>query len=229
MRTAAIIPALNEEGNLEQLVSQLLARDTITWVVVADNGSDDETAAAAERGGALVISEPRRGYGYACAAGTAAAARLGAETFVYIDGDFSSSPREIDRLLQPLQAGAADLVLGSRMLGQIEEGAMPYHQLLGNKLSSWLLSSLYKVKVSDLGPFRAIRAELMLSLQMQEMSFGWPTEMMVKSARQGARIVEVPVTWQARRSGRSKVGGTLRGSIFAAYHILRVTFRYALN
>ncbi len=229
MKTAVIVPALNEEGNIELLVRQLLAQVEVTWVIVADNGSDDGTAAAAERGGALVISEPRRGYGYACAAGTEAAVRLGAETVVYIDGDFSSSPAEIDRLLEPLHTGTADLVLGSRTLGQIDPGAMPPHQLFGNKLSSWLMSWLYQVKVTDLGPYRAIRAELLLSLQMQEMSFGWPTEMMVKSARQGARIVEVPVSWRVRRSGSSKVGGTVRGSIFAAYQIMRVTFRYALK
>ena len=229
MKTAVIVPALNEEGNIESLVRQLLARAAVTWVVVADNGSDDGTAAAAERSGAFVISEPRRGYGYACAAGTEAALRLGAETLIFIDGDFSSSPAEIERLLQPLYAGAADLVLGSRTLGQIDAGAMPSHQLFGNKLSSWLMSWLYQVKVTDLGPFRAIRAELLLSLKMEEMSFGWPTEMMVKSARQGARIVEVPVSWRARRSGSSKVGGTVRGSILAAYHIMRVTLRYALS
>jgi glycosyltransferase involved in cell wall biosynthesis len=226
LKTAVIIPALNEAGNIAPLVQAALAQP-VDWVVVADNGSTDETARLAKEAGAQVVGEARRGYGYACAAGTAAALGVGADILLYMDGDFSSSPAELPRLTRPIQAGQADLVLGSRTLGHIADGAMPPHQRLGNRLSASLMSRLYDVPVTDLGPFRAIRAELMSELDMREMTFGWPTEMMVKVARRGGRILEVPVGWYERRSGRSKVSGTIRGSILAAYYILGVTLRYA--
>ncbi len=196
-------------------------------VIVVDNGSTDSTAANATSAGALLVDEPRQGYGYACAAGAAAARAEGAEILVFMDGDYSSLPGEVHRLLAPITSGSADLVLGSRTLGQIAAGAMPPHQQFGNWLSAGLMRRLYAVEVTDLGPFRAIRAGLLATLGMQEMTFGWPTEMMVKAAKQNARIQEVPVSWHLRRSGRSKVGGTLRGSVLAGYHILRVTLRYA--
>jgi hypothetical protein len=129
--------------------------------------------------------------------------------------------------LAPIERGDADLVLGSRVLGHIAKGAMLPHQRFGNWLSSRLMSRLYHVKVTDLGPFRAIRAGMVHSLDMQEMTFGWPTEMMVKTAKKKGQIVEVPVSWHVRRSGKSKVSGTVRGSILAGYYILGVTLRYA--
>jgi hypothetical protein len=144
-----------------------------------------------------------------------------------MDGDYSSRPHELPRLRRPIADDEADLVLGSRTLGHIEAGAMPPHQRLGNWLSAGLMSLLYGIRVTDLGPYRAIRADLIQSLEMREMTFGWPTEMMVKAAKQGARLVEVPVSWQRRQSGRSKISGTVRGSILAATTILGVTFRYA--
>lgn len=227
MKTIVVIPALNEAGHIAQLVAQASVQ-AIDQVVVVDNGSSDGTGQAARSAGALVVSEPRRGYGYACAAGAAAALAQQAEIILFIDGDFSSLPTEIERLRSPIRDGDADLVLGSRVLGRIEPGSMPPHQWLGNWLSAWLMSRLYDIRVTDLGPFRAIRADLLDSLDMQEMTFGWPTEMTVKVARQGGRIMEVPVSWHARRSGKSKVGGTLLGSVLAAYYILGVTLRYAI-
>ena len=226
MKTAVIIPALNEAGNISPLVSETL-HQPVDWVIVVDNGSTDDTAVLAERAGAQVVHEPRRGYGYACAAGTAAALAMGADFLAYMDGDFSSPPAELPRLLLPLREDRADLVLGSRALGHIAEGAMLPHQRFGNRLSAWLMSRLYGISITDLGPYRAIRADLMRTLQMREMTYGWPTEMMVKVARQNGRILEVPVSWWARKSGRSKVSGTLRGSFLAGYHILVVTLRYA--
>jgi glycosyltransferase involved in cell wall biosynthesis len=227
MSTAVIIPALNEEGAIAAVVRDSLVQD-IDWVIVADNGSSDETAEIARQAGAQVVDVPRLGYGYACAAGTARAIALGATVLVYIDGDYSSVPDEMVRLLNPLRENKADLVLGSRVLGTIGEGAMPPHQKFGNDVSSWLISKLYGVKVTDLGPYRAIRTELIQELGMREMTFGWPTEMMVKAVRNGARIVEVPVSWRRRRAGQSKVSGNLRGSLLAAYYILGVTIRYAI-
>jgi glycosyltransferase involved in cell wall biosynthesis len=228
LKTAVIIPALNEAGNIAPLVQATLGQP-VDWVIVVDNGSTDETARLAEGAGAQVVGEAQRGYGYACAAGTAAALAAGADILLYMDGDFSSSPAELPRLIGPIQDGQAELVLGSRMLGHIADGAMPAHQRLGNQLSASLMSRLYDVSVTDLGPYRAIRAELMSELDMREMTFGWPTEMMVKVARRGGRILEVPVGWYERRSGRSKVSGTLRGSILAAYYILGVTLRSSMT
>ncbi|HSG15676.1 MAG TPA: glycosyltransferase family 2 protein [Anaerolineae bacterium] len=227
MSTAVIIPALNEAGAIAAVVRDSLAQD-IDWVIVADNGSSDETAEIARQAGALVVSEPRRGYGYACAAGTARAIALGATVLVYIDGDYSSVPGEMPRLLDPISENKGDLVLGSRVLGTIGEGTMPPHQKFGNVLSSWLVSKLYGLEVTDLGPYRAIRSELVQELGMREMTFGWPTEMMVKAAREGVHIIEVPVSWKRWRAGQSKVGGNLRGSLLAAYYILGVTIRYAI-
>ena len=228
MSTAVIIPALNEAGAIAEVVRDSLTQD-IDWVIVADNGSSDKTAEIARQAGALVVSEPCRGYGHACSAGTARAIALGATILVYIDGDYSSAPDEMQRLLGPLNENKADLVLGSRVLGTIGEGAMLPHQKYGNVLSSWLISRLYGLEVTDLGPYRAIRSELIQELGMREMTFGWPTEMMVKAVRKGARIVEVPVSWKRRRAGQSKVSGNLCGSLLAAYYILGVTIRYAIS
>ena len=226
MKTAVIIPALNEAGNIARLVEETF-QQPVDCVIVVDNGSTDDTAVLASKKGAAVVSEPRQGYGYACAAGTAVALREGADVLVYLDGDFSSLPGELTRLLEPIQKAEADLVLGSRTLGHIASGAMLPHQRFGNWLSARLMSRLYQIKVTDLGPYRAIRSDLMRSLEMREMTFGWPTEMMVKVARGNGRILEVPVSWHIRRSGQSKVSGTLRGSLLAAYFILGVTLRYA--
>jgi glycosyltransferase involved in cell wall biosynthesis len=223
MNVAVVIPALNEAGCIGALVRAALAQP-VAEVVVVDNGSADGTAAAARAAGARVVAEPRRGYGYACRAGAEAAEQAG--VLVFLDGDYSFLPEEIPRLLAPLQAGAADLVLGSRALGQIEAGAMPPQQRFGNWLVARLMRRLYRLPLTDLGPYRAVRGELLRALDMREMTYGWPTEMIVKAARRRARIVEVPVRYQSRRAGRSKVSGTLRGTVLAGYVILRTTMRY---
>lgn len=223
---AVIIPALNEAGNIGALVREL-RRGSVTWVIVADNGSTDDTAAEARAAGAKVVAEPRRGYGYACAAGSARALESGADVLVYMDGDGSARPEELPRLLEPLERGAAELVLGSRVLGGAAAGALAPHQRFGNALSAALMRRLYGIAVTDLGPYRAIRAGLLRDLDMHEMTYGWPTEMTVKAARRGGRVVEVPVSWDNRRGGRSKVSGTVRGSVLAGVYILGVTLRYA--
>lgn len=228
MNIAIIIPALNEEKNIGPLVRETLAQPCLAHggrVIVVDNGSSDETAIRAGEAGAQVVTEPRTGYGYACAAGSAAARE--ADILVYLDGDYSSLPSELQHLVGPVLAEHADLVLGSRTIGKIAAGAMPLHQRFGNWLASRLMRHLYQIQVTDLGPYRAIRKQLLDKLEMREMTFGWPTEMMVKCARRDARIVEVPVSYMPRRSGRSKVSGTLKGSVLAAYYIIGVTLRYA--
>ena len=227
-KVVVVIPALNEAENIGDLVwetwMQPILRENDS-IVVVDNGSTDDTAAVAAEAGAIVVGESRRGYGAACAAGVAVASD--ADIIVFLDGDYSSLPVEIHRLLEPLQAGEADFVLGSRTRGTIEKGSMPPHQRFGNWLTSRLMQQLYRIDVTDLGPYRAISKEKLDALGMKEMTFGWPTEMMVKAARQQMRILEVPVSHHNRRAGKSKVSGTIRGSILAAYYILGVTFRYA--
>jgi glycosyltransferase involved in cell wall biosynthesis len=221
---AVIIPALNEAGNIRHLVRDLVAI-TPAAVLVVDNGSSDATASEALASGARLVSEPRRGYGYACAAGVAAA--QDADVLVFLDGDYSFLPADLPNLLAPVLANQADLVLGSRELGSIAPGAMPPHQRLGNQLAAWLVKRLYGLQLTDLGPYRAIRRPCLLRLNMREMTYGWPAEMIVKAARSGARICEVPVSYQGRYAGRSKVSGTLRGTLLAAWYILGVTLRYA--
>ncbi len=223
MRVVAIIPALDEEAAIAGAVARL-DRRLVHEVIVVDNGSRDRTADRAAAAGARVIFEPRRGYGRACLSGVEAAA--GADVLVFLDGDGSDVPEDLPRLLSPIQHGDADLVLGSRALGRREPGSLSAHQLWGNRLVLVLLRLLYGVRLTDFGPFRAVRAEALAGLGMAHPTYGWPIEMVVKAAKRGLRIVEVPVDWR-RRIGRSKVAGTLRGSLLAGYHLVATVLRYA--
>jgi glycosyltransferase involved in cell wall biosynthesis len=225
MQITLIIPALNEAACIGPLLAELPS-GLVHEMLVVDNGSIDDTAGSAQQAGARVIVEPRRGYGYACAAGVAAAT---GDILVFMDGDGSFVPGEIAGLLGPVLAGSADLVLGTRMRGGMATGAMPPHQYVGNQLVARLMYHLYGLNLTDLGPFRAVRRDLLNSLDMREMTYGWPVEMIVKAAHQHARIVELPISYRPRLAGQSKVGGTLRGTILASYRILTTTFRYALG
>jgi glycosyltransferase involved in cell wall biosynthesis len=224
MKISVIIPALNEAGNIAALVAEVYATAPVE-VIVVDNGSTDATAAEAHAAGACVVSEPRRGYGYACAAGVAAARE--AEVLLFLDGDYSFLPRDLPELIKPIERGEADLVLGSRTRGHIERGSMPPQQRWGNWLMARLMNRLYGLSITDLGPYRAVRRSVLDQMDMQEMTYGWPVEMIVKAAQCHARIVEVPVSYHHRRAGQSKVSGTLRGTLLAGWRILSVTLRYA--
>ncbi len=228
MKPAVIIPARNEENPLPGVLAEIPV-DLVDWVIVVDNGSSDDTAAVAQKAGAVVVDEPRAGYGYACAAGVRAARERDAEVLVFLDADGSFDPAQLGELLMPIATGQGALVLGSRPAGGMEKGAMPPHARFGNWLVAKLMGLLYGLRVSDLGPYRAIRTDLLARMAMREMTYGWPTEMMVKAARLGADVVEVPVRYRVRRGGRSKVSGTLRGTILATYFILFVTLRYAFG
>lgn len=217
-----IIPALNEAACLPVLLAEV-PQALLHEIIVVDNGSTDATAAVARAAGAQVINEPRRGYGHACAAGVVAAT---GDILVFMDGDGSFVPAELSRLVEPLAADQADLVLGTRLRGVLSAGAMPPHQRWGNQLVAGLVRRLYGVALTDLGPFRAIRRDFLAQLHMQERTYGWPIEMMVKAARRQARLLETPVSYRPRLGGQSKVGGTVRGTLLASYKILRVTLRY---
>jgi glycosyltransferase involved in cell wall biosynthesis len=225
MQTFVILPALNEAACIGEVVRQVLQQN-VARVIVVDNGSTDETARVAHDAGAFVISETRRGYGYACAAGVNAA--RDADVIVFMDADGSFLASELPRLLEPIQQQRADLVLGARVAEKMQAGAMPPQQKFGNALTAFLVRALYKIRITDVGPYRAVKRELVDALHLQEMTYGYPTEMIVKAARQKARIVEVPVSYRARRAGQSKVSGTLRGTLFAGYRMLRVTLRHAI-
>ncbi len=225
MRIAAVIPALNEEESIGQVVAAV-PRDLVVEVIVVDNGSTDRTAAVASIAGARVVTEPQRGYGAACKAGLDAAFQ--ADILVFLDGDASDQPGELTILVDPVTRGEADLVIGSRLLGRREAGAMPPHAVFGNWLTSLLVRLLYGVCVTDIGSFRAIRRADLVALDMRERTYGWPIEMIVQAAKRGYRIHEVPVTHR-KRIGKSKVAGTLMGSLKAGYFILFTTFRYAFR
>jgi glycosyltransferase involved in cell wall biosynthesis len=226
-RIVAVIPALDEAPSIAGVVETLRAQRTVALhrIIVVDNGSSDGTGEIARRAGASVVREERRGYGYACLAGVLVAKE--AEVIVLLDGDAADNPEDLSNILEPLLAGEADLVVGSRTLGSREPGSMTPQQVLGNRLATFLMRNIYGVKVTDLGSFRAIGREDLLALEMQEMTYGWPVEMMVKAARAGYRYHEVPVRHRRRTGGVSKVGGTLRGSLMAGWYILSTVFRYS--
>jgi len=221
MHTTLIVPALNEAEVIGPLLSRI-PPGAVDEVIVVDNGSTDGTALAATRSGARVVTESRRGYGSACWAGVRACDPA-AEVVVFLDGDGSQDPEELLSVLAPVVAGRADLALGARRL----VGEHPIHAALGTRLLAAFISWRYGLRVTDIGPFRAIRVDLLRRLGMRDRAFGWPVEMVVKAAALGARVVEVPVSHGPRLGGRSKVSGTILGSLRASYGFLRAALRAA--
>ncbi len=216
VRIAAVLPALNEEQALAQVLKEL-PWSLFAAVIVADNGSTDRTAEVARAGGAQAVSEPRRGYGRAC---LAALAMLPSEIeiVVFLDADASDDPSEAVRLVEPILRGETDLVVGSRARGHAQPGSLFWTQRVGNRLAVGLIQLLYGHRYTDLGPFRAIRRSSLKQLAMSDPNFGWTAEMQVKALKQGLRVEEVPVSYR-RRIGRSKISGTVRGATLAALKI----------
>jgi len=223
-RISVIIPAVDEEEAIGLVLAELPA--IVTEVIVVDNGSRDRTAEIASAAGARVVSEPRRGYGQACLAGIAAAED--AEILAFLDADHSDYPAQLTDVVGPILEGQADLVIGSRSLGRREAGAHPWHAILGTRLCVGLMNLLAGSRATDLGPMRAISRQALARLEMRDRNFGWTVEMQVKAARHGLRVMEVPVDYRPR-IGRSKVSGTLSGSVRAGAKILSVIVREALR
>jgi glycosyltransferase involved in cell wall biosynthesis len=221
MKTILIVPALNEAAAVGELVRRV-PRDVVAEVIVVDNGSTDSTAAVAREAGARVVSEPRRGYGAACFAGVTALPP-DAAVAVFIDADGSQRPEEIPHVLGPILTARADLVLGARRL----HGRHPRHAVAGTRLVARFVAWRWRVPITDFGPLRAIRADLLQRLRLRDRASGWPVEMVIKAAALGARIVEVPVSHSPRLAGRSKVSGTLRGTVRAGYGFLSAVLRAA--
>ena len=214
-----IIPVFNEAESISRVLADL-PRARLRRILVVDNGSADGSAEIARRCGAGVVREPRRGYGSACLAGIAELAR-GADPpgiVVFLDGDYSDHPEELPLLVQPIVDETADLVVGSRVLGRRERGALLPQARFGNWLASRLIRALYGLAVTDLGPFRAVRWSSLLALEMSDPDFGWTAEMQVKAARSRLRYREVPVSYR-RRIGVSKISGTLSGTLRAGWKI----------
>ncbi len=222
MKTAVVIPALNEEQAIAAVVSAV-PRESVDEIIVADNGSTDGTARQAAAAGARVVQAHPRGYGAACLAGARQA--RDADIIVFLDGDCSDDPAQLQTVLRPVAEDRADLVIGSRIGGRLEKGAMPLHGQLGNRLVVLLLKVLYGVAITDIGSFRAITRRALLDLEMEQMTYGWPVEMVVKAARRGLRIQSVPIRYR-RRIGKSKVTGTLKGTLLASYYMFMVPLKY---
>lgn len=221
-----MIPALDEERSLPGVLAGL-PRPPVRRIVVADNGSTDGTARVAREGGAEVVEAPRRGYGSACLAGLDHLRRTGPpEVVVFVDADWSDHPEELPSLIAPILAGEADLVIGSRILGRREPGALLPQARAGNLVACAMIRLLYGHRFTDLGPFRAIRWEALERLKMSDPDFGWTAEMQVKALRHGLRCAEVPVSYR-RRVGVSKITGTVSGTLRAGYKILWTVLRYS--
>jgi glycosyltransferase involved in cell wall biosynthesis len=222
VRVSVIIPTHNEAQAISRVLADLPS-DLVTEVIVVDSNSIDGTPDLVRSLGARVILEPRRGYGRACLTGLANASAP--DIVVFLDGDYSDRPSELPILLAPILEGRADITLGSRLHERNSAEALPWHQTFGNRLAAGLIRLLYGLKISDLGPFRAARADVLRALALEETTYGWAVEMILKGALAGFRVVEVPVSYHPR-IGKSKISGTLKGTLGAGWFILSLIVRY---
>ncbi|MDX1582211.1 MAG: glycosyltransferase family 2 protein [Thermoanaerobaculia bacterium] len=226
MNVAVIIPALDEEPSIASVIRGL-DHPSIRQVIVGDNGSRDRTAEIALREGAEVVAVEERGYGAACA-GALEMVRPEIDTVLFVDGDGSDDLSEMNRLLEPIARGEADLVIGSRALGDVEPGALTPQQRFGNWLATRLIRLFFGHHYTDLGPFRAIRRDTLAIIGMQDRRYGWTVEMQIRALQIGAKVVEVPVSYR-KRIGKSKISGTVTGVIKAGWWILWTIAKYGLR
>jgi glycosyltransferase involved in cell wall biosynthesis len=223
---AAVIPTLNEAETIAGAVASI-PRDVVNEIIVADSSSSDGTATIAESAGARVVSLTSRGYGRACAAGVAAAGAQ-CDIILFLDGDGADRADLAGLLVAPIHAGTHDFVIGSRVRGEREPGSMSWHQVLAGRFAGWIITALYRVRYTDMCAFRAIRRDALDRLGMREATYGWNIEMQMKAARAGLRILELPIPYRRRAGGRSKVAGSLSGSIRAGARIVTTIARIAL-
>lgn len=225
-KIVVIIPAMNEEESIGKVI-QDIPKDIVSEVLVCNNGSSDSTAEVASKAGATVLDEPRAGYGWACLKGMEYAAEMPEkpDIIVFIDGDYSDYPQELTEVVRPILERDIDLVIGSRALGAKEKGSMTVPQRFGNWLSTRLMRIFYRVRYTDLGPFRAIKYDKLEMLGMQDKTYGWTIEMQLKAAKKKFTYIEVPVNYK-KRIGVSKVSGTIKGTILAGYKIIFAIFKY---
>ena len=220
-----IIPVYNEEASIGKVLDEI-PMEIIRNVVVCNNGSTDHTADVAISRGAILLNQPLKGYGNACLKGMEYLAGLDAkpDIVVFLDGDYSDFPEEMYSVVQPIIRDSKDLVIGSRTLGTMEQGAMMPQQIFGNWLATNLIRIIYQYHFTDLGPFRAIRYDKLVEMDMQDKTFGWTVEMQVKAAKAGMKTAEVAVKYR-KRIGQSKVSGTVKGTVLAGYKILWTIFK----
>ncbi len=222
-----IIPAFNEENGVGQVIAEI-PRYLVSEIIVVNNASTDKTVHVATSAGATVLHEPISGYGRACLKGIdyLKSSDSKPDIVVFLDADHSDHPEEMEQIIRPILDQEADLVIGSRSLGNKEKGSMTPQQVFGNWLATRLLKLFYGVAFTDLGPFRAITYSRLIELDMQDKTYGWTVEMQLKAAKSGFRCVEVPVRYR-KRIGFSKISGTVKGTVMAGYKILYTIFRYS--
>jgi glycosyltransferase involved in cell wall biosynthesis len=224
-----IIPAFNESLSIESVINDI-TQSFVRHVIVVSNGSTDQTEELAARAGAIALSEPRKGYGYACLAGMRWAAKQDppADIIVFMDGDYSDYASEMPDLIAPILRDEADLVIGSRALGNREKGSMTMPQVFGNWLATRMIHVIYGFRFTDLGPYRAMRYDALMTLGMSDKTYGWTVEMQVRALRKKLRCAEVAVNYR-KRIGVSKVSGTVKGTVMAGYKIIATILRYSLT
>ena len=222
-----IIPAFNEQNSIAKVVRDI-PKAWVNEIVVINNNSQDSTAVVARETGVTVLDEPHQGYGYACLKGIAHVSdqSVKPDIIVFLDADYSDYPEELPQVVRPILEGRAELVIGSRSLGDREKGSMTPQQVFGNWLATRLLRLFYGARFTDLGPFRAITFEALQKINMQDKTYGWTVEMQLKAVKLGLRYTEVPVRYRKRRTGVSKVSGTLKGTVLAGYKIIWTILRY---
>ena len=219
-----IIPAFNEEQSIGKVIGDI-PHDLVNHVIVVNNASTDKTVEEAEKAGAIVLTENRKGYGWACLKGIEHSRSLNTDIVVFLDGDYSDHPEEMPNLLAPIFEHDMDMVIGSRVLGKREKGSLTPQQVFGNWLATRLIRLFYRARFTDLGPFRAIKSSSLEELKMVDKTYGWTIEMQIKAAKKKMSFCEVAVNYK-RRIGVSKVSGTVKGTILAGIKIIFAVFKY---
>ncbi|UCH66619.1 MAG: glycosyltransferase family 2 protein [Ignavibacterium sp.] len=222
MNTVVIIPAFNEQESIAKVVGDI-PKNLVLEIIVVDNNSNDRTSDVAKKAGATVLFENRKGYGAACLKGIEYLKNTLPDTVVFLDGDYSDYPEELKSLIEPIAERDYDFVLGSRVIGKREKGALPVQSMIGSFIAGSLIKLFWNFRYTDLGPFRAIKYSKLLELEMQDKWFGWTVEMQIKAAKKNFRIIEIPVSYR-KRIGKSKVTGTVKGTVMASVIIMKTIF-----